>query len=94
LGSSAYHFIWVGDREKMLDFTGIQVREKGRPEVPWIQVPHRLQSRTEGIYALVDEIFLNVATKQTNICWDFRTVKEIDNKLVTIWNYPTASSCS
>jgi serine/threonine protein kinase len=94
LGSSMFHFVWVGNKEKMLDFTGIQVRPKGRPEVPWIQVPHRLQNRSEGVYALVDEIFLNVATKQTNICWDFRTVKEVTDQLDTIWNYPTASSCT
>jgi TPR repeat protein len=94
LGGSMYHFIWVGSTEKLLDFTGIQVRPKGRTDVPWIQVPHRLQKRSEATYALVDELFLNIATKQSNICWDFRTVKEVQGKLNTIWTYLPASGCT
>jgi serine/threonine protein kinase len=93
LGDSLFYFIWVGATGKMLDFTGIQVRGRGRTDAPWIQVPHKLQKRADVTYALVDEIFLNIATNQTNICWDFRTVREENGKLVAIWDYPTSSSC-
>jgi serine/threonine protein kinase len=93
-GDSGFYFVWVGPTEKLLDYTGIQVRERGRPEVPWLQVPHKLQAAKDGTYALIDELFLMVVSKQANICWDFRAIKETSGELVTIWNYPPLSGCA
>ncbi len=93
-GDSGFYFVWAGTQDKLLDYTGIQVRERGRTDVPWFQVPHKLQSEKDGVYMLIDQIFLAVATKRTNICWDFRAVKEEAGKLVTVWNYLPLSGCA
>lgn len=94
LGDSLYYFVWAGTADKLLDYTGIQVRERGRTDVPWFQVPHKLQNEKDGVYIMVDQVFLTVLTKRTNICWDFRTVKEESGKLVTVWNYQPLSGCA
>lgn len=94
LGDSLFYFVWAGPPDKLLDYTGVQVRERGRTDVPWFQVPHKLQTEKDGTYILIDQIFLAVLTKRTNICWDFRTVKEEAGKLVTIWNYQPLSGCA
>jgi hypothetical protein len=94
LGDSAFYFVWAGPKDKLLDYTGVQVRERGRTDVPWFQVPHKLQSEKDGTYILVDQLFLAVITKRTNICWDFRTVKEVDGKLTKVWDYLPLSGCA
>ena len=94
LGDSLFYFVWAGTSEKLLDYTGIQVRERGRTDVPWFQVPHKLQNEKDGVYILIDQLFLTVVTKRSNICWDFRAVKENSGKLVTIWNYQPVSGCA
>jgi len=94
LGDSLFYFVWAGTSEKLLDYTGIQVRERGRTDVPWFQVPHKLQNEKDGTYALIDQLFLTVMTKRTNICWDFRAVKEEAGKLTIVWNYQPLSGCA
>ena len=94
LGDSLFYFVWAGTPDKLLDYTGIQVRERGRTDVPWFQVPHKLQNEKDGVYTLIDQLFLAVITKRTNICWDFRAVKEEAGKLVTVWNYLPLSGCA
>ena len=94
LGDSLFYFVWAGTSDKLLDYTGIQVRERGRTDVPWFQVPHKLQNEKDGVYILIDQLFLAVISKRTNICWDFRAVKEESGKLVTVWNYQPLSGCA
>ncbi len=94
LGDSLFYFVWAGTPEKLLDYTGIQVRERGRTDVPWFQVPHKLQNEKDGAYILIDQLFLTAISKRTNICWDFRTVKEEAGKLATVWNYQPLSGCA
>lgn len=94
LGDSLFYFVWAGTPDKLLDYTGIQVRERGRIDVPWFQVPHKLQNEKDGVYILIDQLFLAVITKRTNVCWDFRAVKEEVGKLVTVWNYLPLSGCA
>lgn len=94
LGDSLFYFVWAGTPDKLLDYTGIQVRERGRTDVPWFQVPHKLQNEKDGVYILIDQLFLAVISKRTNICWDFRAVEEEAGKLVTIWNYQPLSGCA
>ncbi len=94
LGDSLFYFVWAGTPDKLLDYTGIQVRERGRTDVPWFQVPHKLQNEKNGVYILIDQLFLAVISKRTNICWDFRAVKEEAGKLVTVWNYLPLSGCA
>jgi serine/threonine protein kinase len=94
LGDSLFYFVWAGTSDKLLDYTGIQVRERDRTDVPWFQVPHKLQNEKDGVYILIDQLFLAVISKRANICWDFRAIKEESGKLVTVWNYQPLSGCA
>jgi serine/threonine protein kinase len=67
--------------------TGIQFRLTGFPNALWFHVPYKLKtfSTTDSVYAAVDDLFLAVLLNRTDICPEFRAVREEKGEIVNIW---------
>jgi serine/threonine protein kinase/TPR repeat protein len=67
--------------------TGIQFRLTGFPNADWFHVPYKLKTSaiTDSVYAAVDDIFLTVLLNRSEICPEFRAVREEKGEIVNIW---------